>query len=203
MSRLTGRQRLLAAALGLAVLVGVVDRLRGGPAPAQADPTSQPAAAGALPAPLPADWNSVRKLVAQLTEAHYAPLDVELAALERDLFARPATAPEVGAAGADPQTQPAAGAATAKPGFAEKHKLLGVFLARQPVAVVDDQLLVTGAELDGHRLVRVSRDCVEFAPSAGGKTVVLELAGPGERTPPAATTAPAGPTPSDACQTDK
>ncbi len=196
MSRFSARQRLVISGLFVTLVVGLLDRLAGhnAPEPAQAAPTSAPVTSAPS-----ADWSSVNALIARLTGSQYTPLGPQLDAPRRDLFrpspalaalAAPAPAPgEQSAAASQP-------AAATQPAFAARHKLSGVILARQPLAVIDGRLLAPGDVLDGLPLREVRRDRVVFAPDTDGAAVELllptrtgELRQPTSEPAPAAETA--------------
>lgn len=172
MKRIPPRHKLLGGALTLALLIWAADSyLGGGPPPAQASPAKTD-----TNSPEVAAWQDVSELVARLTCRHYTPIADALRRADRDLFL---PTPQFEAAFAPAEEFAADAAQEAEPDpavdFAARHRLVGVLLGKQPLAVIDNHLLAVNAELDGHRLVEVHRDRVVFQrPNADG-TVVLEL----------------------------
>lgn len=179
--RLTRRQRVLLGALGLAATVWLIDALAGsgGPRPAAGNPAAAPVAGPNGPV---ARWQSAGDEVARLVQHRYEPLAEDAAVWARDLF-QPTPAMERALGPATPPAEPAAAAPgppsePPRPGFAERHRLLGVMLGDVPVAVVDGRLLVPNSDLDGFVLVDVQRDYVVFERRADGERVRLELESP-------------------------
>lgn len=176
MKRLSKRQRLLAGAFLLAAGIAAIDRVagRGSPVPATAGQTA-PAAAPAAPA----GWKEVDALVLQLTRVEYSSVADDLASLDRDVFVPTMAASTFLAATAEPvpADEPAEPpAAEPQVSFVDQHRLSGVILGDAPLAVIDEQLMSVGAELDGFTLVQIERDYVLFAQSETETRIVLELA---------------------------
>jgi len=173
MKRLNRTQRLLAAALVLAVGIWAVDSLTRGGGPRQAN--AQQSAETTVPAP--ADWGDVAKLVERLTRSEYAPVATGLAQVERDLFL-PTPAIERVILEASPPPEEERGAPPAEqaePEFPDRHQLLGVMLGTTPLAVVDDLVVPRHAMLDGHVLIELHQYHVVFAEPATGKRFTLTL----------------------------
>lgn len=167
--KLTRRTGLLLGALGVGLVVLLVDRLAGaGPRTAAADPTaSQPVAP---------TWEDTALLDARLNGRRYEPVADDFAQLTRDLFVPTAIIEAELESQAPPEPDPAPEPEPAPaPSFADTHQLVGIMRGPHPLAVVGDQLVPLQAELDGHILVAVERACAVFEERSTGLRVTLSL----------------------------
>jgi hypothetical protein len=96
--------------------------------------------------------------------------DPFVASAEMQVALSPAPLPP--AAAAESAVAGPANAPAALP-FSERHKLEGVVAGQTPLALVDGRALRIGALLDGHRLIRIERDRVEF--DLDGESAILKL----------------------------
>ena len=179
MKRFSPQQRVLGGALLLAVGLWAVDAFSGG-----ARVTLVRAASGSTPAPPPAptspDWKDIDVLVARLTRSAYTPAREELGRLERDLFVPTA---RLEAACAPPEPPPievptsesAPPVPASQPEFQTRHKLTGVVIGPNPLAVVDQTVLRLNSDLEGYTLIEVQRDYVVFRQAGTDERVVLSL----------------------------
>jgi hypothetical protein len=167
------RQRLLGGALLLAGAIWGMDALTGksGPAPAVAQAAKAPATPPAGPA-----WAEVDEVLTRLTRRADDPLSAEPAPPVRDLFWPTPTLEAAFPAQPEALAEPIAEPSPAEDDFAERHRLVAVMLGPTPLAVVDEKLIPLHAELDGFRLVSVSRDHVVFRDKSSGRSVELVLA---------------------------
>jgi len=171
MRRLNARQRLLLGALLLAGVILALDRFTGRaqPAAAQAQPgTTAPAAA-------PLGWQEVETRLARVQE-NYVSVAAELQRLERDLFVPSAAIDATyGTLQTAPEREETQSVVDPAAEFRARHRLLGVMLGSLPLATIDDRVLPLGAELEGYRLVRVTRDQVVFVEPQTQTQIVLEI----------------------------
>jgi hypothetical protein len=173
--RISPRKRLLGGVLLLALGIWALDRFTGvgQPTPAQA---GQQAPATGLP--VTAEWQDVTELVARLTNTGYAPVASELRELDRDLFLPTAQIEEAfhRPVAEPPPEEPADKQAAEPPqDFGTRHRLVGVMLGPNPMAVIDGHVLPLDSQVDGHALIQVARDYVVFRETATGAQVTLEL----------------------------
>jgi hypothetical protein len=176
MKRISAKNGALVGALLLVGAIWVFDHSSGGSRPetlqaAQSTGDAQPV--------VTLDWEPVAETVEQLTRGDYTSVIDELDRLEHDVFLPgpeltfTTTLDELEGAGLAAVAEPEDVAAT--PGFAARHKLPGVVVGVQPLAVVDGLVLPLNSDLDGYMLVDVQRDYVVFADAASGERVTLEL----------------------------
>ncbi len=166
------KQRVLFGALLLAAGIYLVDTLTGGaePRPANAAPAAQPQ----LPSIGP--WQDVSGLIARLTAGRYQPLDGELDALSRDLFApTPTVEKAFGIGVARKQATPESSPTERSSDFQQNHRLEGVVLGRQPLALINGQVYALNSDLDGYKLIEISRSHVDLHHPPSGRRVRLEL----------------------------
>lgn len=175
--RLQRRHRLLLGALVLAATIWLFDRLSGGagPQPAQAQGNdSAPAPTASLA------WDDVNALVSRVVALRQGGDERRLPETARDLFQPSALLAQLLAATEAPVPSAAESPPADTPGdFGARHRLSGVVLGAEPLAVVDDVVVGLGAVLDGHTLVSVERDAVVFEETATGVRLRLTLPAPG------------------------
>ncbi len=175
--RLQRRHRLLLGALVLAVTIWLLDRLSGrtGPQPAQAKGN------GTAPAPTTSlAWDDADALLRRLAALRADGDERRLPETARDPFQPSALLAQLLPATEVPMPSGAESPPADTPGnFGARHRLAGVVLGAEPLAVVDDVVVGLGAVLDGHTLVAVERDAVVFEETATGVRVRLTLPGPG------------------------
>lgn len=175
MKRPSTRHCLFGGAVLVAGVVWVLDHLAGDGQPrmAQAAQATAPAAVASV------GWEPVADLIGRLTSGDYLPLTEELDGLERDLFL-PTDAIAQTLAPTLPASTAALGAAAeseavADSGFCTRHKLVGVMVGGNPLAVVDERVLTINSDLDGYTLIEVQRDYVVFRSASTGERITLEL----------------------------
>jgi hypothetical protein len=183
MKRITAKRGVLAGALVLAAVVWLLDRSSDNNHPAAA----QAGQSGALLADrrdgglARADWEPATALVDRLMRDEYVPVAEEPKRTGRDLFV-PTKTVEDAVAAANPVPGPGAteasreAPAVAEQDFRTRHKLMGVTVGGNPLAVVDGRVLPLNAELDGCTLIEVQRDSVVFQETRTGVRITLELA---------------------------
>lgn len=169
MKRPKKRQRLLISAACLALVGWLLDSaLRDGPTEAQAgsstDGTRQTVR-----------WQDISGLIERYTHVQYESLARELAALDRDLFVpTPAITARLFERPIDDDGE-AEQAAAERAAFSDRHRLTGVVLGRQPLAVIDGQVVRSGDRLDGHHVLEVQRDSVVLECDITKLRVVLSM----------------------------
>jgi hypothetical protein len=174
MKRLSATQRVLGGALLALVAFWLFDHFTGRsrPAAAQGKPARTEMASGKSVA-----WPDLSDRVAHLTRPAYASVATELNQVARDLFIPVPAAQQALAASVphDETPPPPEEPAPPKPSFESRHKLAGVIIGHNSLAVIDDRLFGIGAVLDGYRLVEVHRDFVRLCDTDTGKLVTLTL----------------------------
>lgn len=176
MSRLSKRHRVLGGVLLSSLAFLASDWFMGTSPPASAKASNRQSAPDAAAT---AEWEDVSDLVNRLTSVQYASVADELAELDRDLFVPTAVVkeafPAIALLPAEEEENVPASAAPPPPAFADVHRLSGVMLGANALAVIDNQLVPLRGVVDNHVLVDVQRDYVVLEDQETRERVTLTV----------------------------
>lgn len=179
MKRVSRRTVLPLGAVLVAVAIWTADNYwGGGPRVASAAPGAAAKQGSGTPVPH-VDLAALRN---RLLPPAYQSVASELDAIQRDAFAPLAqfapqpVPPEV--VSEEPPGPPAPAPEEVIAAFRARHRLTGVMLGSEPLAVIDQDVVPLRSELDGFRMIEISRDTATFEGLSGEGRVTLDLVTP-------------------------